>query len=117
MTKKQLHAIVAPVIKAAHRAVNDYCVNGMGNMQKTPGYVLSHSQTSEDVVEFDGFTFEWSFCRRAHVVCNVPTPFSLVTFNYCLKREGRQLAHGTTMDEFLTHGMRAIKYFEERNCA
>lgn len=62
-----------------------------------------------DIFEFEGFKIEVSACRRARVVCNVPTPFSLFTFNICLKKGGTQLAHGQTMGEFEDSAMRAIK--------
>lgn len=112
LLKKDLNAFVSPIIKAAHRYANDYCVNGMTTKLFVPaGVVLSHNRATPSdgaVVEWEGFTIEISMCRRARVVCNVPTPFSLLTFNYCLKRDGKQLAHGTTKPEFLTHAMRAI---------
>lgn len=112
LLKKDLQAFVSPVIKAAHNWANDYCVQGMKTKLAVPaGVVSSHYRASASdgaVVEWNGYTIEISMCRRPRVVCNVPTPFSLLTFNYCLKFEGRQLAHGTTTPEFLTHAMRAI---------
>jgi len=112
LLKKDLQAFVSPIIKAAHRYANDYCVNGMSTKLVVPaGVVSTHNATNASdgpVVEWNGYTIEISMCRRPRVVCNVPTPFSLLTFNYCLKRDGRQLAHGTTTPEFLTHAMRAI---------
>lgn len=111
LTKKALHAAFSPVAKAAHRYANQYLL-GIKPNPVPAGMVASHSATElprGGVVEWEGFTLEVSACRRSRVVCNVPTPFSLYTFNYCLKREARQLAHGTTLDEFLTHAIRAIK--------
>ena len=112
ITNKEFHAFVAPFVKALHRAANDYCVNGMGRFTAPAGYVASHyRETKGDgaTIEWNGFTIEFSMCRRARVVCNVPTPYSLMTFNYCLKRDGKQLAHGTTLPEFVTHAMWKIK--------
>jgi hypothetical protein len=117
ITRKALHAFFAPHVKAAHRAVNEYCVMGMANkaFKATPGFVATHSGDKPPragVIEYEGYTLEISCCRRPRVVCNVPTPFSLYTFNYCLKRDGRQLAHGQTLPEFLDFAMRAIKRIE-----
>lgn len=111
LTKKDLRAFVAPFIRAAHRYANNYCIHMTPNPVPA-GVVTSHYvATAGDgpVIEWNGFIIEISMCRRPRVVCNVPTPFSLFTFNYCLKQNGKQLAHGTTMPEFLTHAMRAIK--------
>lgn len=117
LLKKDLHAFVAPFIKAAHRYANDACVNGMRTKLEVPaGVVVTHGSSHPsdgDRIEWEGYTIEISMCRRARVVCNVPTPFSLFTFNYCLKFEGRQLAHGQTLPEFLTHAMRAIAKHKE----
>ncbi|QWY83594.1 hypothetical protein [Rhizobium phage RHph_X2_26] len=110
LTRKDLHAVVAPMAKAAHRAVNAYCVGQ--KFVAPPGFVRSHNLNDPPqagAVEWEGFTLEVTSSRRARVVCNVPTPFSLFTFNYCLKRDGKQLAHGTTIPEFLDAAMRAVK--------
>jgi hypothetical protein len=113
VTKKEFHAFVAPFIKAAHRYANDYCVNSMRTKLIVPaGVVSTHGKAMPGdgpAIEWNGYTIEISMCRRARVVCNVPTPFSLFTFNYCLKHDGKQLAHGTTLPEFTTHAMRVIK--------
>ncbi|CAB4131782.1 hypothetical protein UFOVP131_53 [uncultured Caudovirales phage] len=112
LLKKDLQAFFSPIVKEAHRYANDACVHGMRTKLTVPaGVVVTHGSSHPadgSVVEWNGYTLEISMCRRARVVCNVPTPFSLFTFNYCIKFEGRQLAHGTTMPEFLTHAMRAI---------
>ena len=115
ITKKALHAVVSPMAKAAHRSVNEYCVQGMSKFKPTAGFVQSHTcdlPHKGEVVELDGFTVEWSCCRRPRVVCNVPTPFSLFTFMYCMKKDGKPIAYGSTLPEFLTHAMRAIKKLE-----
>lgn len=113
ITNKEFHAFVAPFIKAAHRYANDACVHGMRTKLTVPaGVVVTHGASHPadgPIIEWNGYTIEISMCRRARVVCNVPTPFSLFTFNYCLKRNGKQLAHGTTLPEFVTHAMRVIK--------
>lgn len=113
LLKKDLDAFVAPLIKAVHRYVNEYCVQGMvkPSLSVPAGMVTTHNAVMKGdgaTVEWEGFTIEFTCCRRARVVCNVPTPFSLFTFNYCLKRDGKQLAHGSTKPEFLTHAMRAV---------
>ncbi len=113
LTRKALHEIAAPMAKAAHRAVNGY-LNGE-KLVLTPGFVATHNANETPkggAVEWEGFTLEVSACRRARVVCNVPTPFSLYTFNYCLKRDGRQLTHGMTLPEFLDNAMRAVRKTE-----
>ena len=109
-TRKQFHAFVAPFIKAAHLAVNAYCVNQP--FVQTPGMVVTHGSTEAPkagAIEWEGFTVEISMCRRARVVCGVPTPFSLFTFNYCLKRDGKQITHGATLPEFVDHVMRHLR--------
>ena len=97
--------------------MNDYCVQGMAKQafKRQPGHFETHNKANPVEVEWEGFAIEVTTCRRARVVCNVPTPYSLFTFNYCLKRDGRQLAHGTTTAEFLTHALRAAKKFQQGN--
>ena len=111
LTRKALHAVAAPVAKAAARYANNDILCQKPNPVPA-GLVTCHSGPHPGdglTVEWEGFTIEASICRRARVVCNVPTPYSLFHFNYCLKLDGRQLAHGTTLPEFLTHAMRAAK--------
>lgn len=108
-TRKEFHAVVAPAIKAAHRYTNNYILCQKPN-PRPAGVVSSHSETpANGLVEFEGFTIEISMSRRPRVVCNVPTPFSLYTFNYCLKREGKQLCHGTTLPEFIDNVFRVFR--------
>lgn len=109
LLKKDLHPVVSKMAKEAHRAVNNICLSMP--FTPTPGFVKTHErgEPPAGAVEWEGFTLEVSACRRSRVVCNVPTPFSLFTFNYCLKRDGKQLAHGTTIPEFLDSAMRAVK--------
>lgn len=110
ITRKALDAFVAPHFKAAVRYANNHCVHFTPNPVPA-GVVVSHGEGNPKAgeIQFEGYTIEISMCRRARVVCGVPTPFSLYTFNYCLKRDGKQLAHGMTKPEFLDHAMRAIK--------
>lgn len=110
LTRKSLHAVAGPMGKAAQDAINAYLVGQKFTL--TPGFVQSHQDWAGSpkagVVEWEGFTLEISASRRASVVCGVPTPFSLYTFNYCIKRDGKQLSHGRTLPEFLDNAMRAI---------
>lgn len=108
LLKKDLHAVAAPAVKAAHRYANQYLL-GIKPNPCPPGVVTTHhgdAPPATGAVEWEGFTIEISMCRRGRVVCGVPTPFSLFTFNYCLKRDGRQLAHGTTLPDFLSNAIR-----------
>lgn len=113
LTKKDLHAAASVMGKAAQNAVNAYLAGE--KFVLTPGFVASHSDAAPKagVVEWNGFTLEISASRRPRVVCNVPTPFSLYTFNYCLKHEGRQKAHGQTLPEFCDNAMRAVNRIME----
>lgn len=108
--RKDLKAVVSPMARAANLAINAVCLSE--RFVPTPGYVSSHilpgTVPPAGAVEWEGFTLEWSACRRARVVCNVPTPYSLYTFMYCLKRGGKPLAYGSTIPEFLDSAMRAI---------
>lgn len=111
VTRKEFHNFVAPFVKAAHRYANNHCVGYKPNPVPA-GVVVTHAAPHScdgETIHWNGFTVEISMCRRPRVVCRVPTPFSLFTFNYCLKFEGKQLAHGSTLPEFLTFAMRAIK--------
>lgn len=103
LTKKALKAVAAPAVKAAHRYANNYLM-GIKPNPCPAGVVVTHNDKEPPkggLVEWEGFTIEVSMARRARVVCRVPTPFSLYTFNYCLKRDGEQWAHGMTLPEFL----------------
>ena len=111
LTRKALQEAARPVAKAAARYANNYLLDVKPN-PCPPGLVTSHAcYTPFDgaVVEWEGFTIEATICRRPRVVCGVPTPYSLFTFNYCLKLGDRQLAHGRTLPEFLDNAMRAAK--------
>lgn len=113
-TRKQFHSVAAPAVKAAHRFANNYLV-GVKPNPRPAGVVSSHSETPQTgTVDFDGYTIEISMCRRPRVVCNVPTPFSLYTFNYCLKRDGSQIAHGATLPEFTDN---AFRHFRKQGLA
>lgn len=95
--------------RAAQNAVNAF-LNGQG-FSLTPGFVTSHNlgeTPKAGLVEWEGFTLEISASKRARIVCNVPTPFSLYTFNYCLKLDGKPVTHGATLGEFEVNAMRAI---------
>lgn len=112
-SKKDLHAVAAPMAKAAHRAVNSYLLGE--KFVRTPGFVESHLTNSAPMAEevtFGDFTLEISACQRPRVVCGVPTPFSLYTFTLCLKKAGKPLAYGGNLSEFLTHAVRAAKKLE-----
>ena len=117
LTRKALHAAMAPLAKATHRYANNFLI-GMKPNPRPAGVVVHHGEEPlAGVVQWEGFTLEASMIRRARVVCNVPTPFSLFTFNYCLKLDGKQLAHGGTLPEFLDNAMRAVKRIEAERIA
>lgn len=110
LTKKSLRAVAGPLAKALARYANDYL---LGQRSAIPaGVVASHYAETPPVggtVDWAGFTLEASMCRRPRVVCGVPTPYSLYTFNYCLKRDGVQWAHGTTLPEFVDAAFLAMR--------
>ncbi len=111
LTKKELKCFFAPYAKAAHKYANNYILHQTPNALPA-GVVLTHNDSEPPkggVIHWHKYTIEISMCKRARVVCNVPTPFSLFTFNYCLKLNGEQLAHGLNLDDFATNALRAIK--------
>jgi hypothetical protein len=107
MTKKALKEAITPAIKAIHRAVNDSCV-GLPFVRQ-PGHFESHNRDNPVELEWEGFAIEVTCCRRPRVVCNVPTPYSLYTFNYCLKKDGKPLAYGTTIPEFVSRAFIGLR--------
>ncbi len=110
LTKKSLREVAGPLAKAAARYANDYLLN----LPRTipAGVVASHYDKTPPVggtVDWAGFTLEASMSRRPRIVCGVPTPYSLYTFNYCLKRDGEQWAHGATLPEFVDAAFNAMR--------
>lgn len=107
LTKKALKEAVTPAIKRIHLAVNAYCVGQ--KFVREPGHFTSHYDDNPIEIEWEGFAIEVTSARRARVVCGVPTPFSLFTFNYCIKKDGKQLAHGRTIPEFLDNAFFGLR--------
>jgi hypothetical protein len=113
LTKKMLHEVAAPAVKAAHRYANNYLIGYKPNPLPA-GVVVHHGETPKaGLVEWEGFTIEISMARRARVVCRVPTPFSLYTFNYCLKKDGKQLTHSDSLAQFEVNAMRVVARLQE----